>query len=137
MSNVTHIITVGFYLRNDEGVIEPMADEYAGEQFTISFDLRADPFVWSRSADADDNNDECNEDGHLHWNAAAGMFYRDGVFSWEEYGPKHCEKDIRDMVSTGEGGVRKAVTHGVTQGEANFGYFLDHHDMLLKIVETE
>ncbi|WDE02556.1 hypothetical protein [Thalassomonas actiniarum] len=130
MSNAPGIITVGFYMRNNEGVIEPMVDEYTGEEMTISFDLREDPFVWSRSADADD---ECDQDGHLHWNAATGMFYRDGVFSWEEYGPKHSEEEILDMVANGEGGVRKAVTHGV----ADFAYFLDHHDMLLKIVETK
>jgi hypothetical protein len=47
--------------------------------------------------------------------------------------PKHSEKEVREMVGKGEGGVRKAVTHGV----ANFAYLLDHHDMLLKIVKTE
>ena len=107
-----------------------MVDEFTGDQFVIAFNLEEDPYVWNRKADADD---ECDEDGHLHWNAAAGMFYQGGVFSWEEYGPKHSEEEIREMVTAGDGGVRKAVTHGV----ANFAYFLDHHDMLLKIVDTE
>ena len=130
MSDVPNIVSVGFHRRNDEGVIEPMIDEETGEQFTIDFDLREDPYVWSRTAEADE---ECDEDGHLHWNAAAGMFYQDGVFSWEEYGPKHSEEEILAMVASGEGGTRKAVTYGV----ANFAYFLDHHDMLLKIIRTE
>lgn len=130
MADETRIVHVGFHRRNDEGIIEPMVDEATGEHFTISFDLQEDPYVWSRTADADE---ECDEDGHLHWNAAAGMFYHDGVFSWEEYGPKHSEEEVRALVASGNSGTRKAVTYGV----ANFAYFLDHHDMLLKIVGTE
>lgn len=131
MSNTVQSVTVGFFLKNAEGVIEPMIDDYTGEEAEITFEL-GDQFIWHRPADADAGNDE---DGHDHWNAAAGMFYHDGVFSWEEYGPCHSEEDVQKLVDTGEGGVRKAVTHG--HGGDEFGYFLDHHDMLLKITKVE
>lgn len=130
MTNVTGIVTVGFFLKDSKGVIEPMIDDYTGQEAKIAFNLKEDPFIWNRPADAD----EGGEDGHLHWNAAIGMFYQDGVFSWEEYGPRHSEEEIRQLVARREGGVRKAVTHG--HGGEAFGYFLDHHDMLLKIVDV-
>lgn len=131
MANSTSIVTVGFFLKNSEGVIEPMIDDYTNKEAKIRFDLTQDPFIWSRPADADSDG----EDGHLHWNGAIGMFYQDGVFSWEEYGPEHSEEDIRELVAAGKNGVRKAVTHG--HGGDEFGYFLDHHDMLLKIVAVD
>lgn len=131
MSNTIQTVTVGFYRKNpDTGVLEAMLDDYTGEIASITFDLREEPFIWNRGADADAR---CDEDGHLHWNAATGMFYRDGVFSWEEHGPRHSEEEIRKLVATGEVGTRKAVTYS----KQDFCYFLDHHDMYLKIEETQ
>ena len=68
-------------------------------------------------------------------NAATEMFYLNGVFSWEEYGPKHSKEDILELVKSQKGGVRKSVTHGHGLEEPGFGYFLDHSGLFLKIID--
>ncbi|WOO43322.1 hypothetical protein [Rubellicoccus peritrichatus] len=131
------IVTVAFYVLNTEGeepFLEPLIDPFTERWGMIAFDMSEDVFYWSRMAEPDNTCDEeCSPGGHPHYNAAADMFYRDGVFSWVEYGPEHSEDDIRDLVAAGTAGTRKAVTEGTDASR----FYLDHSGLYLQIFETE
>ncbi|WP_045860452.1 hypothetical protein [Teredinibacter purpureus] len=143
MSSLIHEVVVGFFEKRqgESGEsIEPMFNVYSNERSIIQFTFSDDAniFTWKHEASATSTClEDGHEDGHLHWNAAAGMFYRDGVFSWEEYGPTHSEAEAKDLATVGNGGVRKAVTHGHGGDFGDYGYFFDHSGILLKIISVK
>lgn len=124
------LVTVAFFLLDEEGNLAPLVDPYTERQGKIVFDMSDDVYYWSRLADGDRQNPE---DGHPHYNAAADMFYIDGVFSWVEYGPEHSQEAIEALVEEGTAGTRKAVTFGTE----NARFYRDHHGLHLQIESVE
>lgn len=128
------VVTVAFYMLDDEQNPVPLIDPFTEKHAMIPFDMSEDIFFWNRMADPDNACDEaCSPGGHLHYNAAAAMFYRDGVFSWVEYGPAHSEQEIHELVTAGTAGTRKAVTEGTESAR----FYLDHNGLYLQLYSTE
>lgn len=124
------LVTVAFFLLDEEGNLVPLIDPYTEVHGKIVFDMSDEVYYWSRLADGDMQNPE---DGHPHYNAATDMFYIDGVFSWVEYGPEHSQEDIVALVEEGTAGTRKAVTFGTE----NARFYRDHSGLHLQIESVE
>lgn len=111
-------VTVGVFEQLEEG------GEITPTGLALNYLVGVDCQTWSRTAKAHGSF----ETSHLHYNAAAGVSYAFGSFTWTEYGPAHSQTEIDGICAAGTGGFTKTV---------NTVDYEPDKDVFLKITNVE